>query len=98
MRDRFHPLLFGAGLLSLALGVSAQEAQEGASTLRADLADPAFRFRASQTAGKSFAMDAIPAEARQADYDWLRAHVKASPEQALECRLLAWLARDLRRP
>jgi hypothetical protein len=98
MRVCFQLILCCAGLLSLALGASAQEAQEGAATLRADLADPAFRFRASQPAGKSFAMDAIPAESRQADYDWLRNNVKAIPEQALECRLVAWLARDLRQP
>lgn len=99
MRGPLHHLLLCAGLLVLAAADPAQEAQDGAATLQASLADPAFRFRAGQAgAGRSYVMETIPAEARQADYDWLRANARPVPEQALECRLTAWFARDLKRP
>jgi hypothetical protein len=107
MRDRIHLLLLGAALYGVALAATAQaqapvqeppQAVDGTTALRTNLADPAFRLRASQGGGKNYLLDSIPAESRQADYDWLRANAKPSPEQALECRLIAWLARDLKRP
>ena len=99
MRDRLHPLLLCAGLLGLALTGRAQEHADAGTDPHRLLADPAFRLQAGQAAGgKTFALLAIPPEARQAFYDWLVTTAKPVPDQALECRLLAWLARDLQRP
>lgn len=86
-------------ILVSVLPVMAQQSPDAVAELRAKIVDPAFRFRAEQAGGgKSFAMQSIPEEGRQAAYDWLRVEAKPVKEQALECRLLAWLARELKRP
>lgn len=105
MRERFHSLLLCAGLLAHAGHVTTAEAQQTGETadatdaLRTHLADPVFRYRAEQAAGgRSLVMQTLTEEGRQAAYDWLRREAKGRKEQALECRMLAWLARDLKRP
>src|SRR4051812_20270683 len=92
-------LLLCAGLLTFAAGGPAQEPSDAAADPHRFLSDPVFRLRAAQAeAGKGYALLAIPAEARGTFYEWLVANARPVPDQALECRLQAWLARDLQRP
>lgn len=87
--------------LVLLCPLAAGAAEDPIQSVRTKLADAAFRFLSEQPdGGKSFVMPslAVPDGARLKVYEWLRSEVKPVKEQALECRMLAWLARDLKRP
>jgi hypothetical protein len=64
------------------------------------LADPAFRKRAEQPDGVSYAMKELAEDPFQHSvfYDWLRETVKTAAGHQIECLLLAQLARDLGQP
>ncbi len=99
MWDHLHRVLLCAGWLGLAAAGSTQEPSDAGTDPHHFLTDPAFRVLAGQPgAGRRYALQAIPPESRQACYDWLRMNARPAPDQALECRVLAWLARDLNRP
>ncbi len=74
-------------------------AEDGGSLLQQHLADAGFRLLADEPEGLTWAAETLGlTEAQKVEaYDWLRGQAKPEAGRALECRLLAWLASDLKR-
>ena len=93
--------LFGVLVGTLAMTFAATwAAEDGAQAVQKKLADPAFRLRAEEPDGMAFVAEALGLneEQKKASYAWLKERAKVEQGLELECRVLAWLARDLHEP